>query len=140
MIAALKDPMKRKQLKTGLEQLSEEGAVQLFFDRNRLSRDPILGAVGVLQFEVIQHRLLSEYGVHINLTGLPYKHARWVEGPFEPNRFERPGHTTCVLDVEDRPLILFDSDWALNQAVQDNPKITFIAAVQPGRSHSRTAA
>jgi peptide chain release factor 3 len=141
VVAALKDPMKRKQLKTGLEQLSEEGAVQLFFDRNRLSRDPILGAVGVLQFEVIQHRLLSEYGVHINLTGLPYRHARWVEGgPFEPNRFERPGHTTCVLDVEDRPLILFDSDWALNQAVQDNPKITFIAAVQPGRSHARTAA
>jgi peptide chain release factor 3 len=140
VIAALKDPMKRKQLKTGLEQLSEEGAVQLFFDRNRLSRDPILGAVGVLQFEVIQHRLLSEYGVHINLTGLPYKHARWVEGAFEPNKFERPGHTTCVLDVEDRPLILFDSDWGLQQAISDNPKITFIAAVQPGRSHSRTAA
>jgi peptide chain release factor 3 len=141
VVAALKDPMKRKQLKTGLEQLSEEGAVQLFFDRNRLSRDPILGAVGVLQFEVIQHRLQSEYGVSVHLNALPYRHARWVEGgPFEPNRFERPGHTTCVLDIEDRPLILFDSDWALNQAVQDNPKITFIAAVQPGRSHARTAA
>jgi peptide chain release factor 3 len=140
VVAALKDPMKRKQLKTGLEQLSEEGAVQLFFDRHRLSRDPILGAVGVLQFEVVQHRLQSEYGVGVSLRQLPYRHARWVEGtPFDPNRFERPGHTTCVLDVEDRPLILFDSDWALNQALHDHPKLTFIAAVQPGRSGSRAA-
>ena len=59
----LKDPLKRKQLKKGLEQLSEEGAVQLFYDRHRLERDPILGAVGVLQFEVIEHRLESEYKV-----------------------------------------------------------------------------
>jgi peptide chain release factor 3 len=44
------DPLKRKQLKKGLEQLSEEGTVQLFYDRHRLERDPVLGAVGVLQF------------------------------------------------------------------------------------------
>ena len=68
VMTALKDPLKRKQLKMGLEQLSEEGAVQLFFDRHRLSRDPILGAVGVLQFEVIQHRLQAEYGVAVNLS------------------------------------------------------------------------
>ncbi|HXJ23514.1 MAG TPA: peptide chain release factor 3 [Polyangia bacterium] len=141
VIAALKDPMKRKQLKIGLEQLSEEGAVQMFFDRLRLSRDPILGAVGVLQFEVIQHRLQSEYGVAVQLQPLPYKHARWVTGtPFEPNKFERPGRTTCVLDVEDRPLILFDTDWALRDAIQTNPNLTFIAAVQPGRSTGRVAA
>jgi peptide chain release factor 3 len=141
VVAALKDPMKRKQLKVGLEQLSEEGAVQMFFDRLRLSRDPILGAVGVLQFEVIQHRLQSEYGVAVTLQPLPYRHARWVTGePFEPNRFERPGRTTCVLDVEDRPLVLFDTDWAMREAVQNNPNLTFIAAVQPGRSHGRAAA
>ena len=63
----LKDPLKRKQLKKGLEQLSEEGAVQLFYDRHRLERDPILGAVGVLQFEVIEHRLEAEYKVSIHL-------------------------------------------------------------------------
>ncbi len=141
VVATLKDPLKRKQLKIGLEQLSEEGAVQLFFDRLRMSRDPILGAVGVLQFEVIQHRLQSEYGVAVHLQPLPYKHARWVTGePFDPNRFERPGRTTCVLDVEDRPLILFDTDWALRDAIQTNPNLTFIAAVQPGRSGGRVAA
>jgi len=139
--AVLKDPLKRKQLKTGLDQLSEEGAVQLFFDRHRLQRDPILGAVGVLQFEIIQHRLLTEYGVTVALSPLPYRHARWVEGePFEPSKFERSGHTTCVLDVENRPLILFDSDWALRQALTDNPHLKFVAAVQPGRGNPRVAA
>ena len=67
----LDDPMKRKQLKKGLEELSEEGAVQLFFDRERLERDPVLGAVGVLQFEVTQHRLKSEYGVSVSLDPSP---------------------------------------------------------------------
>ena len=141
VMTALKDPLKRKQLKMGLEQLSEEGAVQLFFDRHRLSRDPILGAVGVLQFEVIQHRLQAEYGVAVNLSPLPYKYARWVTGAeFDPNKFERPGRMTCVLDVEGRPLILFDTDWALRDAVDSNKELTFIAAVQPGRSPGRAAA
>jgi peptide chain release factor 3 len=132
--ARLGDPMKRKQLKKGLDQLSEEGAVQMFFDRERLERDPVLGAVGVLQFEVIQHRLEAEYGVSVRLRQLPYRHARWVEGePFEPNQFERPGYSTCVLDAEGRPLILFESEFALNWAVDKNPQLRFLAAVQPAR-------
>ena len=81
----LDDPLKRKQLKKGLEQLSEEGAVQLFFDRQRVERDPILGAVGVLQFEIIEHRLLGEYRVRIGFDRLPYRFARWIE-PTEPGQ------------------------------------------------------
>jgi peptide chain release factor 3 len=130
----LTDPLKRKQLKKGLDQLSEEGAVQLFFDRMRLERDPVLGAVGVLQFEVIQHRLKSEYGVNVGFDRLPYLHARWIEGgPVNLDKFERPGSTTSVLDVEGRPLVLFANDWAMRTAIQDNPQVQFIAAVQPGR-------
>jgi peptide chain release factor 3 len=133
--ARLGDPLKRKQLKKGLEQLSEEGAVQLFFDRQRLERDPILGAVGVLQFEVIQHRLESEYGVTLRLKQLPYRHARWVEGePFNPEQFERPGFSTCVLDAEGRPLVLFETEFALNWAIDKNPALRFVAAVQPARA------
>ncbi len=87
----LTDPLKRKQLKKGLDQLSEEGAVQLFFDRTRLERDPMLGAVGVLQFEVIQHRLKSEYGVNVGFDRLPYLHARWIEGDAgEPGQVRAP--------------------------------------------------
>ena len=75
----LLDPMKRKQLKKGLDQLSEEGAVQVFYDPVRLERDPILGAVGALQFEVIQHRLRAEYGAEVSFVRLPHQIARWIE-------------------------------------------------------------
>jgi len=136
--ARLADPLKRKQLKKGLDQLSEEGAVQMFFDRSRMERDPILGAVGVLQFEVIQHRLESEYGVAVKLVSLSYRHARWVEGePFNPNDFERPGDSTCVVDAEGRPLVLFQSDFMLNWATNKFPHLKFLAAVQPARAGER---
>ena len=135
----LTDSGKRKQLKKGLDQLSEEGAVQLFFDRHRMNREPILGAVGVLQFEVVQHRLKSEYGAPIELDRLPYQHARWMEGDVDLGKFESRGYSTCVLDVEDRPLVLFESEWAMNRAERENPTVKFIAAVQPGRS-ARSAA
>src|SRR5437868_1869522 len=84
MRVRLADSLKRKQLKKGLDQLSEEGAVQVFFDPKTLERDPILGAVGVLQFEVVAHRLKSEYGVPVLYDSLPYSHARWVVG----NKFD----------------------------------------------------
>ena len=141
MELTLADPMKRKQLKTGLDQLSEEGAVQLFFVPERLERDPILGAVGVLQFEVIQHRLMSEYKVAVRLRPLPYKRARWVEGEsFDPKRFMRPDVSTSVVDAEGRPLVLFENDWAMRTTIEKNPELRFIAAVQPARGGSRAAA
>jgi peptide chain release factor 3 len=133
----LTDPLKRKQLKKGLDQLSEEGAVQMFFDRKRLERDPVLGAIGQLQFEVTSARLKAEYGVSVAFDPLPFVHARWVEGAPEDmnlDKFERLGRSTCVVDVEERPLVLFENDWGLRTAVDDNPKLKFIAAVQPGRS------
>jgi peptide chain release factor 3 len=136
----LDDPLRRKQLKKGLEQLSEEGAVQLFFDRQRIERDPILGAVGLLQFEIIEHRLAGEYRVKAGFERLPYRHARWIEGDnLQLERFELPGRQTCVFDVEGRPCVLFESEWLLRRAQEENPAIHFVAAVQPGRS-SRSAA
>jgi len=131
----LKDPLKRKQLKKGLKQLSEEGAVKLFYDRHRLERDPILGAVGVLQFEVIEHRLESEYKVSAHFRPLPYKYARWVEGePFSPEKIERSRAVTCVLDAEGRSTVLFENDWNLRTAIEDHPHLRFLSAVQPARS------
>jgi peptide chain release factor 3 len=127
------DALKRKQLKKGLEQLSEEGAIQLFFDRQRLERDPVLGAVGVLQFEVTQYRLKTEYGASVEFDPLPYQYARWIEGEADLARFERPGYSTCLLDVEERPLVLFTDDWILRRSEADHPHLRFVAAVQPGR-------
>ncbi len=134
----LADPMKRKQLKKGLEQLAEEGAVQLLFDRTRLERDPVLGAVGVLQFEVTQHRLKSDYGVSVSLEPLPCKIARWVEPrPGAPaGKSSIPPARRCahLVDVEGRDILLFDSEWLLGMVEQDPPDLRFVAAMQPGRS------
>jgi peptide chain release factor 3 len=136
----LNDPLRRKQLKKGLEQLSEEGAVQVFFDRQRMERDPILGAVGVLQFEVIAHRLRGEYGVRVGFDRLPYRYARWIEGDsLDFDGFELPGRQSCVVDVEGRPLVLFETDYLLARAQERNKGVTFISAVQPGRSHRAAA-
>ena len=129
----LDDPLKRKQLKKGLEQLSEEGAVQLFFDRHRLERDPILGAVGVLQFEIIEHRLAASTG-SVGFERLPYRFARWIEGePFAARPVRARRRRTCVLDVEGRPVVLFESEWLMRRAQEENPAVRFVAAVQPGR-------
>jgi peptide chain release factor 3 len=128
------DPGKRKQLKKGLDQLSEEGAIQMFFDRGRLERDPILGAVGVLQFEVAAFRMQSEYGAAIRFDRLPFRFARWVEGDVPLERFDRAGSSTCVLDIEGRPLVLFETEWGMHRAAELFPDVKFVAAVQPGRS------
>ncbi len=128
------DPMKRKQLKKGLEQLADEGAVQLFYDRHRLERDPVLGAVGVLQFDVAQYRLKTEYGASVIFERLPYVHARWIEGEIDLGLFHRPGTSTCLLDVEGRPLALFSTEWEMRSAIDRYSEVKFVAAVQPGRS------
>jgi peptide chain release factor 3 len=135
----LAEPLKRKQLKKGLDQLSEEGAVQVFFHRERLERDPILGAVGRLQFDVIQSRLKSEYEVDVRFEALPSQHARWVEGSFDPADLERSGAVLCLLDVEGRPLLLFKNDFWLRQILERHAHLRFIAAVQPGRSERAAA-
>ena len=133
----LRDPMKRKQLKKGLEQLSEEGAVQLFRDRDDAIVDPILGAVGWLQFEVVQHRLKAEYAVEAQFERMPFRMARWVFGDdFQPKTVVRPGLVDCVLDIEDRPLLLFDNDWTRRRTEDKHPELQFVAAVQPGRSRA----
>lgn len=130
--------MRRKQLKKGLEQLSEEGAVQLFFDRTRLERDPVLGAVGILQFEVTQHRLKSEYGVSVSLEALPFRIARWVEpkpGVQAGNGLIPPARGCAhLVDVEGRDIMLFDREWTLGRVEEDHPGLRFVTAMQPGRS------
>ncbi|MEO8603064.1 MAG: peptide chain release factor 3 [bacterium] len=131
----LTEPFKRKQLKKGLDQLTEEGVVQVFFDRHRLEREPILGAVGQLQFEVMQYRLEHEYNVPVRFEPLKFQHARWVGNPnFDPDDFEHKANATCLLDVEGRPLVLFENDFRLQRALATYPELDFIAAVQPGRS------
>jgi peptide chain release factor 3 len=136
----LRDPMKRKALDKGLAQLSDEGAVQLYTDPNRGTVEPILGAVGWLQIEVVSHRLKAEYGVDASMDRLNFTCARWVvgEGVEEAMRKMLMGQTVgYAIDVEERPLLLFESQWMRQRTEEKYPDLTFLAAVQPGRSKRR---
>jgi peptide chain release factor 3 len=122
----LKDPMKRKQLQKGLEQLSEEGVVQIYRQRGLGDKDPVLGAVGALQFEVLQHRLLSEYAVDVRIEKMGYTHARWVIGEsINPDLFDRREDSRSLLDRDDNPVLLFRSEWALKWATDNYKNIHF---------------
>jgi len=114
------DPLRRKHLDHGLRQLSEEGAVQVFYEDSYAGPAPIVGAVGRLQFDVLLHRLESEYGVVARLQPLQYRHARWIEGPEDEVRRRRAGHGVMkVFDAKQRPLFLFADEFALRYAERE---------------------
>jgi peptide chain release factor 3 len=123
----IRDPLKRKQLDTGLQQLSEEGAAQVFYaDRHLSGGTPIVGAVGQLQFDVLLHRLEHEYGVRARIEPMSYSAARWVEGPEERISALAGGHgRALVFDNKARPLVLFDSEWTLRTTVEREKEIRF---------------
>ncbi|MCA1481365.1 peptide chain release factor 3, partial [Bradyrhizobium sp. NBAIM08] len=94
--------MKTKQLRAGLEQLGEEGAIQIFHPLDGSA--PILGAVGQLQFEVVVHRLAHEYGAEVRLTPATYYGARWVSG--DPVELQRLSNSYPHLMVRDAAGVL----------------------------------
>jgi peptide chain release factor 3 len=115
-----------KQFLKGLEQIEEEGAIQLFFPVNRGSREPILGAVGQLQFEVVRYRLEAEYNVETVMEPLTYTAARWVSG--EEREIAEIGNGRGRLRAEDRhgrPVILFSTEWDLRYAEENARAVTF---------------
>ncbi len=118
----LKDPMKRKQLDAGLTQLAHEGVIQLFYRPNVGRQDPYLGAVGVLQFEVLRERLLGEYRVNVLLERLPFQLARWVGGSEEGLEWLKARRDYPILrDRNDQPVLLSESAWAISYALQNAP-------------------
>ncbi len=127
----LEDPMKRKALDNGLEQLAQEGVIQLFFSPGQGRQSPFLGAVGILQFEVLKERLKNEYKVSVQFVKASFSHARWVSGPPEALEWLRTTHGYAL--VEDRnglPVVLTDSGWNLNYAL-DNAKDLVLHEVEP---------
>ncbi|NEP26725.1 peptide chain release factor 3 [Moorena sp. SIO3I6] len=118
------NPSKFKQFQKGVKELREEGAVQIMYSVDESKRDPILAAVGQLQFEVVQFRLRNEYGVETRLDMLPYSVARWVAGGWEA--LEKAGrlfNTVTVKDNWGRPVLLFKNQWNLQQVAGDHPKL-----------------
>jgi peptide chain release factor 3 len=107
--------LKRKQLVKGLEQLCQEGTVQLFYEESRAASDPILGAVGELQFDVLLFRLQNEYNVDCKLQRLPYQIARWTDASDEDIAQSRSRtDATIVTDMQGNRLFLFKNDFHLN--------------------------
>jgi peptide chain release factor 3 len=115
--------LNRKALAKGLAQLSQEGVVQLFTEPGAGTAAMILGAVGPLQFEVLQHRLQAEYGVELKLAALPYQLARWPHAGFDPEAFRFSDSVKIVEDRDHRPVLLFRSAWNLDMTRQKNPDL-----------------
>jgi peptide chain release factor 3 len=122
------DPSGYKKFHKGLEQLMQEGAVQVFYPAGYgSSRDPIVGVVGRLQFDVVQFRLQSEYSVATMMERLELKYARWVDGPAEDiANLVTPSGTSLVEDPNGRRAVLLDGDWALNYVKTKNPNVKFL--------------
>ena len=117
------NPSAFKNFRKGVNELREEGAVQILYDIDESKRDPILAAVGQLQLEVVQHRLEHEYGVETRLEPLGYQVARWVTGGWpELEKLGRIFNCKAVRDAWNRPVLLFKNEWNLNQLNQDHPE------------------
>jgi len=119
------DPMKTKQLNKGINQLTDEGVAQLFI--NQHSGRKIIGTVGQLQFEVIQYRLLHEYGAQCNWEPLSLYKACWIESdsPETLENFKKRKFQYMATDKEGRDVFLADSAYMLQMAQQDFEEIRF---------------
>jgi len=122
---------KRKALATGIDQIVQEGAVQLFTESNGGSAGMILGAMGQLQFEVLIHRLATEYKVELKLRPFPFSAARWVQGEFDLSPFRYAETVRVVQDREGRPVLLFASQWALDSTRQRHPELQLSETADP---------
>jgi peptide chain release factor 3 len=120
-----KDPMKTKQLEKGLLQLTDEGVAQLFTQHH--GNRKIIGCVGDLQFEVIQYRLLQEYGASVQFNSLPFYKACWITSA-DNNKLEefiRYKTGNIVTDKDGHLVYLAQSEWFLNTERTNNPDIEF---------------
>jgi peptide chain release factor 3 len=120
-----KDPMKTKQLEKGLSQLTDEGVAQLFTQFGGTKK--IIGCVGELQFEVIQYRLLQEYGASVIFNPLPFYKACWLTSTDSKKmeEFLRFKMANSAEDKDGHPVYLAQSEWFLNTERTNNPDIEF---------------
>ncbi len=116
-----KDTLKRKQFVKGINQIAQEGAIQIFQEPDSGMEEVIVGVVGVLQFEVLEYRLKNEYGVEVRREGLPYQYLRWIENQdIDVKALDLTSDTRRVQDLRGRPLLLFTSSWGIDWALDHN--------------------
>ncbi|MBQ9343771.1 MAG: peptide chain release factor 3 [Kiritimatiellae bacterium] len=120
-------PAQYKRFREGLDQLLQEGAVQSYTLPGDTRRVPLLGAVGTLQFEVLQYRLQSEYGAESRLEPAPWKLIRWLPPdvpPPDPDTL--PSGARLLLDSRSRPALAFSADWELNYFREKHPSLPLL--------------
>jgi peptide chain release factor 3 len=123
---SIKDPLKRKTLQKGVQQLAEEGTIQMLYDPLVGKQDPIVGVVGELQFDVLLFRLNDEYQLDVRLDRLPFTTARWpVTKEGQPVSGGIKGGSRVYLDENDRPVVLLEKEWDLNWLKKENPELEF---------------
>ena len=116
-----KDTLKRKQFVKGMSQIAQEGAIQIFQEPGTGMERVIVGVVGVLQFEVLEHRLLHEYGVEIRRENLPYQHIRWLTNKeVDPKTLQLSSDTKRIQDLKGNNLLLFANSWSVQWATDHN--------------------
>ena len=118
------DSMKRKQFAKGMNQIAQEGAIQIFFSPNGGMERVIVGVVGTLQFDVLKFRMKSEYGVEYLRQDLPHEHIRRVLNPnFDGSKCNFAGDTRWVKDVKGNDLLIFPGQWTIQWAEKNNPDL-----------------
>lgn len=120
------DTLKRKQFVKGMEELAQEGAIQIFRELGQGMERVIVGVVGVLQFDVLEQRLKSEYHVSVRRTPLAYSDIRWIKGDYDEAAVRALNLTRDTLRVEDMrggKLLLFTSAWNVDWANEHNPDL-----------------
>lgn len=127
------DAMKRSKMQEALKHLSEEGAIQIFIDPLVGNQDPLIGAVGELQFEVLVHRLADEYNLEVKLNRLPYTVARWPRNKAGQPVSELKGQFQIFRDMANQPVLLLNQEWDLNWAKKENPDIEFHTSITRAR-------
>jgi peptide chain release factor 3 len=131
------DVSRFKHFDKGVQQLTEEGLVDLFWDRRAARNEPILGAVGRLQFEVVQFRLETEYGVKARIEPLPFENILWLEG--EPEDLAEAyfgSGNRLVEDAFGNPVLLTMDERSYDYLQRRHPKITFLTS-RPGSAIPR---
>jgi peptide chain release factor 3 len=122
----LRDPTKTKQLRKALDDLSEEGVIQVFYPE--IGAQHIVGVVGQLQLEVLIARLEAEYKVEAGLEAAPFATARWIRGDAKAmNEFESFNRPHLARDRDGDLVFMAKSAWDVNYQVEKNPELTFSA-------------
>jgi len=119
-----KDTMKRKQFVKGMNQIAQEGAIQIFHEPESGMEEVIVGVVGVLQFDVLKYRLENEYNVEIIMENTPYQFIRWITSDVDTKTLDLASDTKVVADFKENKLLLFRSEWSIDWALEHNKGLT----------------